>query len=123
MSACSVACRETPCLPTMSSKNPERPMTFDSKRFAAAEFESRQLEPRQLEPTHIGQVFRYLSDEHQETKRRDDAEATWQAVEYRLRFGKNLRPGFWARLNAPGAGPLSAPKMAFLAAAAAVCLA
>jgi hypothetical protein len=112
----------------MSSKNPERPMTFDSKRSAAAELEPRQLEPRQLEPrqlepTHIGQVFRYLSDEHQETKRRDDAEATWQAVEYRLRFGKKLSPGFWARLNAPGAGPLSAPKLAFLAAAAAVCLA
>lgn len=92
-------------------------MTSDPKRATA-----------ELEPTHIGQVFRYLSDEHQETKRQDDAEATWQAVQYRLRFGKKLRPSFWTRLTGATAGPMSggpmsAGRLAFAAAAAAVCLA
>ena len=94
--------------------DPKRPMVRESDRETATE----------LQATHIGDAFRYLSDEHQETKRRDDVEVTWQAVEYRLRFGKRLRPGFWGSpLFGPGARPLSKGKLGMLAAAAAVCLA
>lgn len=82
-----------------------------------------------LLPQQVGHVFRQLSDEHIEAKRRDDAEATWQTIQQRVDLHALTRKGGlrglprvlgWpAVLNRMGAGARWAP----LAAAAAVVLA
>lgn len=69
----------------------------------------------------VGHVFRQLSDEHIEAKRRDDPEATWQAIEERLSArsgGGGLRglPRAWGWSSLAGrALPLAAAAAVVLA--------
>src|SRR5688572_32251375 len=68
----------------MSVRNPESSMS-DSQPLAADSGHQSDLGYQADDlPRQVGLVFRHLSDEHIEGKRRDDPEATWRSIERRL---------------------------------------
>jgi len=90
----------------------------DLNDSTATELDAGHLDTGRLEAAHVGHVFRQLTDEHVAEKRRDDPEATWRAIEVRMRQDVRAREQLGR-----GAWGSSGARVAFVAAAAAVCLA
>lgn len=61
------------------------------------------LQPRQLRAGHVGRVYRQLSDEHIETRLRDERDAIWRAL---AQEGATQTQGLARRHALPGSGGL-----------------
>jgi len=71
-------------------------------------------------PRQVGLVFRHLSDEHIASKRRDDPEVTWRAIEQRLELKKPSASGALRGLPRALGWPRAHGRIAAWAAAAVV---
>lgn len=97
----------------------------EPKRLSVVDLSRADAPRAELTGEQVGRVFRQLSDEHIEAKRRDDPEVTWLALEKRLNLegrGRSARGGLRGLPRTWG-WSMTAQRVAPWAAAAAVLLA